>query len=71
MHPRIRNLAQPGPDPRVGGIAIDLEPVRAKLARQRNVKAPAQVADEAFDLAVGASGRMQTASGKRSELGFG
>src|SRR5208282_1987051 len=47
------DLPQPGPDPGVGRVAIDFESFGAKLARQRNVEAPAQVADEALNLALG------------------
>src|SRR5580658_9775703 len=53
MHACVGDLAQPSSDPRIGGIAIDLEAFGTKLARERNVEAPAQVADEALDLAFG------------------
>ena len=53
MHPRVGDLAQPGSDSRVGRIAIDLESFGTELAGQRHVKARAQVADEALDLALG------------------
>ncbi len=50
------NFAQRRPDPGVGGVAIDLESFGAELARQRHVKARAQIADEALDLALGPEG---------------
>src|SRR5579885_2160389 len=53
MHPCIRDLAQPGSDPRIGGIAIDGESFWAELARQRHIEACAKIADEPFDLAFG------------------
>ena len=48
MHSGVRDFAQPGPDSGVGGVAIDLESLGAELARQRNVKARAQITDESF-----------------------
>jgi len=39
--------------PRVGGIAIDLESFGAEAGCQWHVEARPQVADEAFDLALG------------------
>src|SRR5262249_2098031 len=53
MHACVGDLAQPGADPGIGGVAIDLESFGRELARERNVEAPAQIADEAFDLALG------------------
>jgi hypothetical protein len=53
VHAGIGDLAQPAPDPCVGGIAIDLESFGAELARQRYVKARAQITDEALDLTLG------------------
>jgi hypothetical protein len=53
MHACVGDLAQPRPDSRIGGISIDLESFGTQLARQRNVEAPAQVAYEVLDLALG------------------
>ena len=53
VHARIGDLAQPGADTCVGSVAIDREPFGTELARQRYVEARAQVANEAFDLALG------------------
>ena len=53
VHACVGNLAQPSPDARIGGIAIDLQSFGDELARQRHVEARTQIADEAFDLALG------------------
>ena len=70
MHACVGDLAQPGRDPRIGGVAIDLEAFGTELARQRNVEAPAQVADEALDLALGLgsirAAKLRQEAGRRS-----
>src|SRR5580658_4459586 len=53
MHPRIGDRAQPGSNSYVSRISIDFESLGTELAGQRHVKARAQVADEALNLALG------------------
>src|SRR5262245_29332539 len=57
MHACVGDLTQPGPDPRIGGVAIDSESFGTELARERSVEVPTQVADEALDLALGLGSR--------------
>ena len=42
VHASVGDPAQPGPDARIGGIAIDLQSFGAELARQRHVEARAR-----------------------------